>query len=288
MYNTAMSLPKASIIMPTYNRAYIIQTAIQSVFAQTDQDWELIVVDDGSTDNTKELIESLHDDRIRYVFQENAGVANARNRGLAEARGQWIAYLDSDNELLPQYLEVMHEHITEHADTVLVLPRTHRILEQYEDDQLIESKPDKIDIVTEDITIHDIFMRTFHADTNGLMHHRKVYDEGIIWDPAIPVMEDWDLALAIGAKYPDGFLFVNEILVTYYQRFGGDGVRSNGTYLDNIEAFEKIYQKHKNDPLMQGQTWYEPTIERWKQRQRDFEAGKLPSYSQFYYKRPQN
>lgn len=272
--------------MPTYNRAYIITTAIKSVLAQTDQDWELIVVDDGSTDNTQEVIESLGDGRIRYILQEKAGVASARNRGLAEARGEWIAYLDSDNELLPQYLTVMHENIAKHPNTVFALPRTHRILEQYKDGKLLESKPDKADIVTDAITMHDIFMRTFHVDTNGLMHHRSVFDGGVTWDTTIPVMEDWDLALTMGTKYPNGFLFVNEVLVTYYQRFGGDGVRSNGTYRDNIDAFKKIYQKHKDDPLMQGQTWYEPTIQRWKQRQHDFEAGKLPPYSEFYYKRP--
>lgn len=281
-----MKAPKTSIIIPTYNRAYIIQMAITSVLAQTDQDWELIIVDDGSTDNTKEVIEKYNDNRIRYLFQKNAGVAAARNHGLLVAQGEWIAYLDSDNELLPQYLTVMHHNIAQHTDTVFALPRAHRILEQYKDGRLLESKPDKIDILTDEVTVHDIFMRTFHVDTNGLMHLKKVFDEGITWDTTIPVMEDWDLALAIGTKYPNGFLFVNETLVTYYQRFGGDGVRSNGTYLDNIAAFEKIYQKHKDSPLMQGQTWYEPTIERWQQRQQEFEAGKLPPYAEFYYQRP--
>jgi glycosyltransferase involved in cell wall biosynthesis len=282
-YNTHMSQPKTSIIMPTFNRSHIITVAIQSVRAQTDPDWELIVVDDGSTDNTERVINNLRDPRIKYVFQKNAGASKARNQGLAVATGEWVAYLDSDNELLPHYLAVMHKCLAEQPDKIFALPRTHRVLEQYEGSRLIRSVPDKIDIVKDDITLHDIFMFTFHVDTNGFMHHRKIYEQGIEWDPAMPVMEDWDFALAMGNKYPDGFLFVNEILCTYYQRFGGDGLRSNSTYLDNIEAFEKIYQKHKDDPLMQEQTWYTPTIERWRQRQRDFEAGKLPPYSQFYY-----
>lgn len=269
--------------MPTFNRAYVIQTAIQSVIAQIDQNWELIVVDDGSSDNTKQVVSDINDARIRYIFQPNAGVANARNYGLSVAQGQWIAYLDSDNELMPQYLAVMHDHLGQDSKKVFALPRSHRILEQYKDGKLIQSTPDKIDIVTDDITIHDIFMRTFHADTNGFMHHRMIYDDGIQWDPSIPIMEDWDLTLTIGNKYPGGFLFVNQILCTYYQRFGGDGLRSNGTYIDNIESFEKIYQKHKNDRLMHGQTWYPETVERWKQRQHDFEQGKIPDYSQFYF-----
>ena len=78
-----MSKPRTTIIMPTFNRAYIISDAIQSVLAQTDNDWELIVVDDGSTDNTQQVVEGIQDDRVRYVFQYNACVANARNTGLA-------------------------------------------------------------------------------------------------------------------------------------------------------------------------------------------------------------
>ncbi len=269
--------------MPTFNRAYIITTAIQSVLAQTDPDWELIVVDDGSSDNSRQLVNGIDDPRIRYIFQQNSGAAKARNHGVQQANGHWIAYLDSDNELLPHYLAVMHKHISERPGTVFALPRTHRILEQYHNGKLLQSIPDKIDIITDSITIHDIFMRTFHADTNGLMHHRTVYDEGILWDPTIPVMEDWELLLSIGTKHPDGFLFVNEVLCTYYQRFGGDGVRSKSTYLDNIKAFQQIYEKHKDDPLMQGQTWYAPTLKRWQQRQRDYEAGKLPPYSHFYF-----
>jgi len=278
-----MHQPKTSIIIPTFNRAHTIMVAINSVLAQTDWDLELIIVDDGSTDDTKQVVNSIEDERIVYLFQDNAGVAAARNRGLAVARGEWIAYLDSDNELYPDYLATMHKCLSAHPGKVFALPRMNRMLEQYQNGVLVRSVPDKPDMIKDDITIHDIFMRTFHADTNGLMHTRAVYEAGIQWDPGIPVMEDWELTLAIGNKYPDGFLFVNEVLGTYYQRFGGDSVRSNSTYLDNIEAFEKIYEKHKNDPLMQGQTWYKPAIARWKQRQRDFEAGKLPPYSQFYF-----
>ena len=283
MYNCFMPSPLTSIIMPTFNRAHIISGAIQSVISQTENNWELIIVDDGSSDNTKQIVNHIGDARIRYVFQPNTGVAGARNQGLSIVTGEWVAYLDSDNELLPGYLKTMHGHLKEHPDKVFALPRASRVLEQYENGKLIQSMPDKIDIVSDDITIHDIFMRTFHVDTNGLIHRRDVYEGGIRWDSTIPVMEDWDLALTIGTKYPDGFLFVNEILCTYYQRFGGDGLRSNSTYTDNITAFEKIYKKHKDDPLMNGQTWYPESVERWEKRQRDYDAGKLPPYSQFYY-----
>lgn len=94
-----MSDQLVSIIVPTYNRAYCIQRAIDSVRAQSHQDWELIVVDDGSTDNTAEVIQSnfSRDPRVRYIFQANAGVSAARNAGIRASYGNFVAFLDSDD-----------------------------------------------------------------------------------------------------------------------------------------------------------------------------------------------
>ncbi len=98
--------PKVSVIIPTFNRAHILGRAITSVLGQTDTDLELIVVDDGSSDDTAALIRKFPDPRLRYVQQpRNLGVSAARNRGIAEARGEWLAFLDSDDLWLPQKLE---------------------------------------------------------------------------------------------------------------------------------------------------------------------------------------
>ena len=89
-----------SVIIPTYNRAAYIVEALESVFAQTYGDCEIIVVDDGSTDDTKAVLQS-HMARIRYIYQENAGVSVARNTGISAATGEWIAFLDSDDQWRP-------------------------------------------------------------------------------------------------------------------------------------------------------------------------------------------
>lgn len=96
-------MPAVSIVLPTYNRADVIGRALDSVHRQTFADWELIVVDDGSTDGTATLFQDS-DPRIRYVRQENRGVYAARNRGLSLAQGRYITFLDSDDEWLPHYL----------------------------------------------------------------------------------------------------------------------------------------------------------------------------------------
>lgn len=101
-----MRTPTVSIILPTYNRADTIARAVRSVQAQTFQDWELLVVDDGSQDGTGDLLSGLGDDRIRVMHQANAGTYVARNAGLAASRGRLLTFLDSDDAWRPHFLEL--------------------------------------------------------------------------------------------------------------------------------------------------------------------------------------
>jgi glycosyltransferase involved in cell wall biosynthesis len=89
--------PKVSVIIPTYNRAVEVRNAINSVLSQTFTDLEVVVVDDGSSDDTGRILQESYGDRIRYCFQANQGLSAALNKGLSEARGEWIAFLDSDD-----------------------------------------------------------------------------------------------------------------------------------------------------------------------------------------------
>lgn len=102
-----------SVVIPLYNKEKHIQRAINSVLAQTHQDFELIIVDDGSTDNSYLAACEIQDPRIRIIRQENRGVSAARNRGVAEAQYDWVAFLDADDEWLPEFLEKMSDLIRE-------------------------------------------------------------------------------------------------------------------------------------------------------------------------------
>ncbi|MGK7876190.1 MAG: glycosyltransferase family 2 protein [Xenococcaceae cyanobacterium] len=96
--------PKVSVIIPTYNRSHFIKDAVDSVLAQTYQDFELIVVDDGSTDGTQEVLADYRE-RLKYIYQENQGRSVARNLGAKNAKGKYIAFLDSDDMWTPMKLE---------------------------------------------------------------------------------------------------------------------------------------------------------------------------------------
>lgn len=99
--------PCISVILPTFERAHLLPRSIRSVLAQTFTDWELTVVDDGSTDNTAQVVQDWghKTSRIRYLYQDNRGVGAARNLGIQHARGRYIACLDSDDEYFPKHLE---------------------------------------------------------------------------------------------------------------------------------------------------------------------------------------
>jgi glycosyltransferase involved in cell wall biosynthesis len=105
----ATTLPTVSVVIPTYNRECFVRNAIDSVLNQTFTDYELIVVDDGSTDNTADVVGN-YGRKVRYIYQQNAGPSAARNSGISAARGRWIAFLDSDDEWTRHYLSIQMAH----------------------------------------------------------------------------------------------------------------------------------------------------------------------------------
>ncbi len=113
-------MPTVSVIIPTYNRRAYVQEAIDSVLAQTYTDYEIIVIDDGSTDGTGEALRERYGDKIIYEWQENQGLSAARNRGIESSRGQYIALLDSDDLWMPEKLERQVACLSQHPEVAMV------------------------------------------------------------------------------------------------------------------------------------------------------------------------
>jgi len=113
-------MPRVSVIIPAYNRGPLLLEAIESVRRQTFQDFEVVVVDDGSTEDIRSIAETVADGRVRYFRQQNGGLSRARNRGLAEARGDFLTFLDSDDVFLPNKLEVQVRELDERPGVGLI------------------------------------------------------------------------------------------------------------------------------------------------------------------------
>ena len=122
--------PLISVMMPTYNNAKYIKQAIESIYAQNYDNMEIIVVDDGSTDNTKEILKQYKN--IKYFYMEHKGISFARNVALKNSKGEYIAFLDSDDYWLPDKLNIQMQYFQEHPDCQIVFTKYKNIFEKEE------------------------------------------------------------------------------------------------------------------------------------------------------------
>ncbi len=248
--------PIFSVITPTYNRVFILWRAIQSVLNQIYPFFELLIIDDASTDKTEKLVKQFSDPRIRYFkLKKNIGASAARNYGLKKAKGEFIAYLDSDNAWYPEYLETMHKAFTKHKDKVLIFCKKNYRLSLIE-----KGKEKKVrDETTYNRRYFDLkrlWHRRIIIDTNSMCHRRDEVVRLGGWDENLEFWEDWELTLRISKKYPKGFLYLNRALLDYEQKI--DLTQTQKTFAMWEKEEEKIFNKHKGHPLLAGQTWFPP------------------------------
>ncbi|MCH7408650.1 glycosyltransferase family 2 protein [Belliella sp. DSM 111904] len=206
-------MPKFTVIIPTFNRSYCISNAINSVLNQTFDDYELIVIDDGSTDNTKEVV--LSQLSAKYYYQENKGVSAARNYGAALAQGDWLVFLDSDDELIFNTLTLLGNSIDPIHN---VIKGSYRIL-----------RKNRRSLVNHEAFIPGTFTikRDFFQSLNG-------YDENIKY------AENTELFFRV--KQNAGQIkYLSEILVNYHaSEHGGSKNRKQQT-----NALLFILEKHQ-------------------------------------------
>ncbi|MEK7084276.1 MAG: hypothetical protein AAB932_03520, partial [Patescibacteria group bacterium] len=126
------------------------------------------------------------------------------------------------------------------------------------------------------VALQDFYYWNVKTTSTGLFH-KKDMGLGFAWDESLGYIEDWELLLQFGARYPEGFLHVSDPLFTYIQKYGTDGMCSRATYGDWANAFEHIYNKHKDDPFMKGQSWYPERVEKYRALQAQYERGEILS-----------
>lgn len=213
-------MPFFSIIIPTYNRAYVLWRAIQSVIAQTETRWELLIVDDGSTDDTRRLVEEFRDPRIRRVATENRGPSAARNLGARLSVAPYLAYLDSDNTWHPEFLSTMLHAIRSHPDKVLWYCGQHTTMWRRDVEGMWTLEQESDDLRGQYGVMDALELKA--PDTNCMVHRRELLAEIGGWDEQCCWLEDWDFFTRSVIRYPSGVYWIPEILVEYRQ-VHGDG-----------------------------------------------------------------
>jgi glycosyltransferase involved in cell wall biosynthesis len=222
--------PQVSVIIPTYNRARIIEEAVDSVLAQDYKDFELIIVDDGSQDNTSEVLAPYGND-ASILFQKNKGVSAARNRGIAEASGKLIAFLDSDDLWLPQKLSAQVEFFDQRPEALICqteevwLRNGIRVNPKHR-----HKKPSGM--------IFEPSLKLCLVSPSAVMIRRDLLDRTGGFDETLPACEDYDLWLRISCRFPV-YLIETPLII---KRGGHDDQLSKGTGLDKfrIKAIEKV------------------------------------------------
>lgn len=235
-----------SVVIPLYNKERYIDATLQSVVAQTWEDYEVLLVDDGSTDGSLSLVEPfLRDSRFRLIRQTNAGVSVARNTGINQARGEYICFLDADDLWLPEYLQTAH-------DNIMHYPEIRMVVTAYNAFETNPSQPlfrctleryfmDRVRLV--DFYKYCVLRGGTFAQTSGVIIHREVFSrEHLEFRPGCSMGEDLDMWVRVAAK--GEVLYINQPLESYRYDWNeglvaeGKSIRASYPYWEwyNVDA----------------------------------------------------
>lgn len=204
-----------SIVIPLYNKEKLVGSTLRSVLAQTYQDFEVVVVDDGSTDGSMAVVEAVDDPRIRIIRQKNGGVSAARNTGIRESKGEYIAFLDSDDHWTPDYLDSMVRLITKYPDADVFGCR-YKFSDEFGNERatIVRHLPFK----SKDGIIDNYFHVASNSDaplwTSATVARRRALLEVGGFPEGIVSGEDLLTWAKLACRYKIGFL--NEVKAVYY------------------------------------------------------------------------
>lgn len=232
-----VQFPLVSVIIPTFNREKPIVRAIESIINQTYPNWELLIVDDRSTDNTAKVIARIiekHPNIFYYCLDKNQGACVARNKGLEKAKGEFITFLDSDDEYLPEKIKKQVELFATSN-----IPNLGVVSCGREDVSNGQTYSIKIPKYRGNIIKQMLSKKGVGAGTPFLMIKKNVINDQIFFDPNMPAGQDWDFLVRICLKY--NFDFVGEPLVRVHHH-DLERVYTNTTALKAFELQSKKYK----------------------------------------------
>lgn len=228
--------PLISVVLPTYNRKTLLPRAIKSVLDQTYKYLELIIIDDGSTDNTKDIVKGFSDKRIRYHKEKhNKGGSVARNIGIKLAKGELISFQDSDDEWLPEKLERQVRKFSEVGDDVGVIYCGYESVFERTNEVVSRSIPEEKG---------NVYNRMLIGCITGMLTvtvRDTCFQKVGIFDETLPCFEDWDLWLRISKYYK--FDYVPDILAKAYIH----GKQLSTNLKIKIKGKEMILEKYREE-----------------------------------------
>jgi glycosyltransferase involved in cell wall biosynthesis len=229
-----MEAPVVSVIIPTYNRESYIIEAIESVLNQTFDDLEIIIIDDGSTDNTPSIVKRIHDSRIRYFYlKHNNGVAAALNYGIKNSKGKYISRLDSDDIFLPEKIGSQVEVLENNPDIGLVYTRAYNISEQGDIVALYPA------ISTHPENPLKMLRHFLFTPSQSIVFRKQCIERIGLYDTTIRFSSDWDFCVRMAARYKFFYIPIPLVKIRKHNNMlTGDKLRS-------VQHTVMVLEKHK-------------------------------------------
>lgn len=236
-------MPFFSIVIPLYNKQKFISNTLKSLLNQTFDDFEILIVNDGSTDGSAAIVQAFNDKRIHYSYQENQGVSATRNFGMSRAKADYICFLDADDFWYSDFLETMHRNILKFPNQFVFASAI-----EIETSKSI-FKPDYSVAKTGDHELVDYFEASMKESviwTGATVFHKSVFEKSGNFDPNIRSGEDIDLWIRIGLLYP--VLFSWKIVARYV--YDAESLSKDKLYAGNTINFSKFEALEKAHPKL--------------------------------------
>lgn len=251
-----MESPLVSVIIPTYNRAEFLGFAISSILDQTYKNLQVIIVDDGSTDDTENVIKNFQNQEIVYIKQEHKGAPSARNIGIANSKGEYIAFLDSDDMWMPAYIEKQLEVFEKSK----LNPGVVYCGIEYIDETGRQIREKRLPAYRGDLFLYLLGARrnVVIGAISTVLIKRKCFEECGLFDNNLPSRQDLDLLIRMSRKFT--FDYVYEVLVK--RRVHNKRISSNiDALIKGRELlFEKIYDELKKHRRILAKYYYHTAV----------------------------
>jgi glycosyltransferase involved in cell wall biosynthesis len=232
--------PSISLVIPTYNRAHYLGETIDSVLSQQFQDFELIVVDDGSTDATQEVV-SRYGPRVRFLRQENRGPSSARNLGVFYSRGDWISFQDSDDLSLPNHLETLYSCVKQRPGLGMVFANGVYLGGPVHGRETIIPATKSRRLAQRGVRLRDVFDKSI-VRLQAALVSKRCYREIGGHDETLRISEDLDLAFRLIARYPVAYL--DQVVFAYRRHPGNTSANQELRLRENIRVIEKLLMQN--------------------------------------------